>query len=171
VIVRPLRWAEDAVSLARIDTSYSTDRVYRFARERTGFGFALPLLTRRTLTKSYRLPAEDPGEGAYVADLGGEIAGFAQVEPPGWNGRASIPHLYVSAPRRGSGLGAALLDALAAHARAAGARCLWLETQNVNYPAIHFYLANGFRLCGLDESFYDPVEQPGEIALFFAREL
>ena len=54
----------------------------------------------------------------------------------------------------------------------AGARCLWLETQNTNYPAIQFYQHVGFRLCGLDESLYDPAG-PGrnEIALFFVREL
>ena len=106
-----------------------------------------------------------------MAEFDGAIAGFGQVEPPGWNGRATVAHLYVSAPFRGRGLGAALLEALAEHARAAEARCLWAETQNVNYPAVHFYLANGFYLCGLDQSFYDPVELPGEIALFLARSL
>ena len=39
----------------------------------------------------------------------------------------------------------------------------------MNYPAVQFYLASGFYLCGLDESFYDPIELPGEFALFFAR--
>jgi len=169
--VRPANWAQDADGIRAIDTSFTTDRVYRFGREKGGFGFALPLLTRVPLTKSYPLPQADPGEGAFVAELDGEVTGFAQVEPPGWNGRASVTHLYVSAPWRGRGFGAALLDALAERARAAGARCLWIETQNVNYPAVQFYLAHGFRLCGLDESFYDPVELPGEIALFFAREL
>jgi len=171
VNVRPLVWARDAEGVVRIDTSFTTDRVYRFGRERGGFGFALPLLTTAPLTKSYPLPESDPGEGAFVAELDGEIAGFAQVEPPAWNGRAAIPHLYVSAPARGRGLGKTLVDALAAHAKSAGARCLWLETQNVNYPAVQFYLATGFYLCGLDESFYDPVELPGEFALFFSRPL
>ena len=106
-----------------------------------------------------------------MAELEGEIAGFAQVESPAWNGRAAVPRLYVSVPHRGRGLGAALVDVLAVHAKAAGARCLWLETQNVNYPAVQFYLGTGFYLCGLDESFYDPVELPGEFALFFSRPL
>jgi GNAT superfamily N-acetyltransferase len=171
VTVRPLDWARDAEGVAAIDTSFTTDRVYRFAREQTGLGFALALVTRAPLTKAYPLPEADPGDGAFVAELDGAVAGFAQVEPPAWNGRASVPHLYVSYPVRGRGLGAALLDALAEHARAAGARCLWVETQNVNYPAVQFYLANRFSLCGLDQSFYDPVELPGEIALFLARTL
>jgi ribosomal protein S18 acetylase RimI-like enzyme len=171
VSVRPANWAADADGIRAIDTSFTTDRVYRFGREKGGFGFALPLLTRAPLTKSYPLPESDPGDGAYVAELDGGIAGFAQVEPPAWNGRATVLHLYVSTPHRGRGLGAALLSALAEHARALGARCLWLETQNVNYPAIQFYLANGFYLCGLDESFYDPVQNPGEFALFLSRPL
>jgi GNAT superfamily N-acetyltransferase len=169
--VRPLDWARDADGIARIDTSFTTDRVYRFGRERGGFGFALPLLTTAPLTKSYPLPGEDPGGGSFVAELDREVAGFAQVEPPAWNGRAVVRHLYVSAPARGLGLGAALVEALAAEAKSAGARCLWLETQNVNYPAVQFYLAHGFYLCGFDESFYDPVELPGEFAFFFSRPL
>jgi ribosomal protein S18 acetylase RimI-like enzyme len=171
VSVRPANWAADAEGIHAIDTAFTTDRVYRFGREKGGFGFALPLLTRAPLTKSYPLPQAHPGDGSFVAEMDGAIAGFAQVEPPAWNGRAVVRHLYVSAAYRGRGIGAALVDALAEHARAAGARCLWLETQNVNYPAVQFYLATGFYLCGLDESFYDPVENPGEFALFFSRPL
>jgi ribosomal protein S18 acetylase RimI-like enzyme len=159
----------DADGVAGIDTSFTTDRVYRFGREHGGFGFALPLLTRSPLTKSYALPTADPGECAFVAEADGAIVGFARVASPAWNGRAAISDLYVSAPRRGQGVGRALLDALAASARASGARCLFVETQNVNYPAVQFYHATGFYLCGLDESFYDPIEFPGEFALFFAR--
>jgi ribosomal protein S18 acetylase RimI-like enzyme len=171
VSVRPAKWSIDSDRIRAIDTSFTTDRVYRFGREKGGFGFALPLLTRAPLTKSYPLPESDPGEGTFVAEIDGEIVGFAQVDPPEWNGRAAVPHLYVSARHRGRGLGGALVEALAEHAHAAGARCLWLETQNVNYPAIQFYLATGFYLCGLDESFYDPIENPGEFPLFFSRPL
>lgn len=139
-------------------------------RPRTGRVRVLaPLLTRAPLTKSYAVPETDPGDGVFVAEVDGAIVGFAQIEPPTWNGRAAISHLYVSPPHRGRGVGRALLDALAERARRKGARCLFVETQNVNYPAVQFYLAAGFYLCGLDESFYDPVELPGEFALFFAR--
>ena len=58
---------------------------------------------------------------------------------------------------RGVGIGRALLQAIEPIARAAGALRLWLETQNVNYPAIRFYRRQGFRLVGLDESLYDPA--------------
>lgn len=47
---------------------------------------------------------------------------------------------------------------------------VWIETQNINYPAIQFYRKCGFTLCGLDENLYHP-KGPGanEIALFFAK--
>jgi hypothetical protein len=49
---------------------------------------------------------------------------------------------------------------------------MWVETQNINIPAIQFYQRAGFRFCGLDEALYDP-EEPGrhEVALFWVREL
>jgi len=171
VRVRAADWARDAEGIRAIDTSFTTDRVYRFARERGGLGFALALLTREALTKSYELPADDPGEGSFVAEADSGIIGFGRVEPPAWNGRAAVSHLYVAPADRGRGVGRALLDALDAHAAGASARCLFVETQNVNYPAVQFYLACGFALVGLDQSFYDPVEHSGEIALFLTRSL
>lgn len=68
-----------------LDTSFATDRVYRFGRERGGFGFALPLVTRAPLARSYRLPEIDPGDGAFVAEvdlqLPGEFALFFARTP------------------------------------------------------------------------------------------
>jgi GNAT superfamily N-acetyltransferase len=169
VNVRPADWSGDADAIRALDTSFATDRVYRFGRARSGFEFALPLVTCAPLTKSYPLPEADPGEGAFVAENDGRVVGYAQVEPPSRNGRAAVPALYVSPELRGQGVGRALVAALATRARDAQARCLFVETQNVNYPAVQFCLATGFYLCGLDKSFYDPVELPGEFALFFAR--
>jgi ribosomal protein S18 acetylase RimI-like enzyme len=44
------------------------------------------------------------------------------------------------------------MQAMIARAREWRARCLWLETQDVNYDAIRFYLGAGFQWCGLDLS-------------------
>jgi ribosomal protein S18 acetylase RimI-like enzyme len=51
------------------------------------------------------------------------------------------------------------------------ARCLWLETQNVNGPAIALYLRQGFRLGGFDDTLYDPAVDPDEVALLFTHPL
>jgi ribosomal protein S18 acetylase RimI-like enzyme len=92
------------------------------------------------------------------------------VEPPGHH-HAPVRRAVESR----DGVGTALLAALDRRARAGGARCLWLETQNINYPAIQFYRRSGFRLCGLDDTLYDPeldpTTGPDEVALFFTRPL
>jgi ribosomal protein S18 acetylase RimI-like enzyme len=71
-----------------------------------------------------------------------------------------------------SGSGPALIADGVQMAQYWRARCLWLETQNVNYAAIQFYQQLGFQWCGLDTTLYDSQESAaGEIALFFARPL
>jgi ribosomal protein S18 acetylase RimI-like enzyme len=51
--------------------------------------------------------------------------------------------------REGRGAGRALMDAALAHARAAGARRLWLSTTNDNLRALRFYQRWGMDLVGL----------------------
>jgi ribosomal protein S18 acetylase RimI-like enzyme len=87
-----------------------------------------------------------------------------------WNRRAVVWHFYIAPAYRGRGVGRALVEAAAAEAQNRNARCLWLETQNINYGAIQFYEHVGFRWCGLDMSLYDPQRvATEEIALFFVR--
>jgi ribosomal protein S18 acetylase RimI-like enzyme len=69
------------------------------------------------------------------------------------------------------GHGHALLERALADGRAHGARTAWLETSNLDYPAVQWYRAHGFELCGLDTTRYEPTYAPGETALFMARPL
>jgi ribosomal protein S18 acetylase RimI-like enzyme len=70
------------------------------------------------------------------------------------------------------GVGYALLKATIEAARAREARCLWVETQTINYQAVQFYRKAGFVWCGLDTSLYDPSPVGAdEVALFFSRDL
>jgi ribosomal protein S18 acetylase RimI-like enzyme len=176
LIIRPARWPDDIALLDGLDTSFTTDRIYRVIRDELSFTLVEEAV-EPPLQKGYgSITSQVEGirvmEYAAVAEQDGEFAGFAAASYEPWNRRVAVWHLYVAAGRRRRGVGRALVDALDAFARSAGARCLWLETQNVNYPAIQFYRHLGFRLCGLDESLYDP-EGParGEIALFFVRDL
>ena len=173
--LRPARWPEDLAALSQLDTSFTTERVYRVIR--TAWGFELrEEAVIPSLHKEYGPVTQDERltdlPCAVIAELDGRPAGFAAAEYEAWNRRAVIRHLYVASESRRQGVGAALLRELELHARAAGARCLWLETQNINQPAIQFYRRMDFRLCGLDHSLYDPAG-PGrdEVALFFVRDL
>jgi ribosomal protein S18 acetylase RimI-like enzyme len=173
VTVRTAQSRADLDAIGRLDISYSTDRIYRVHRD----GLAFRLEEERTdppVTKRYPRPVLELSDGLLVACAGGQVVGCAELRFESWNDRAAIEHIYVSAACRGRGVGRSLMDALARRAaRHPSARCLWLETQNVNYPAVQFYLRMGFRLCGLDQTLYRPQPDilPGETALYFTRDL
>jgi ribosomal protein S18 acetylase RimI-like enzyme len=173
VLVRVADSAADLEAIGLIDISYVTGRIYRVHRD----GLAFRLDEERVdppVTKTYPRPALDLSDDLLVACVDGEIVGYGELRFESWNGRAAIEHPYVSARRRGQGVGRSLINALAERAAShPSARCLWLETQNVNFPAVQFYLRMGFRLCGLDQTLYQPGPHilPGEIALYFSRDL
>lgn len=82
---------------------------------------------------------------------GERLTGIVEGSPESWNRRYRISNLCVfDEPDRGRGVGAALMDAMLAEARRAGARMAVLETQSCNEKAIAFYLSRGFRLIGCD---------------------
>lgn len=174
VIVRPIRLSEDLPHVAALDSSFTTDLIYRV--ERTELSFTLvPERVETPLRKVFG--PVDPEELAsmsrvYVAEVDGAFAGLAALKFSAWNRKVVLWHLYVAPVFRGHGVGAALVGASLDYTREAGAWCLWLETQHINYPAVQFYRRMGFRLTGLDEALFDPAgEAAGETALYFAREV
>jgi ribosomal protein S18 acetylase RimI-like enzyme len=172
--IRPARWPDDLALLADLDNAFTTDRIYRVSREEFGFSVTEQVL-ESPLHKMYGpVPHLEPriqqADFTIVSEQEGRLVGVAAVKYETWNRRAEVWHVYVAKAARRGGVGAALLNEVEAFARAAGARCLWVETQNVNFPAIQFYRRAGFQLCGLDESLYEPEGcSRDEVALFFAR--
>ena len=96
----------------------------------------------------------DPGLMTLVAEVAGQAAGYTQL------GRGAAPacvtgadpleviRFYVDRPWHGQGLAQTLMRAAADHARAAGARTLWLGVWERNPRAIAFYKKVGFAEVG-----------------------
>jgi len=57
-------------------------------------------------------PQLELGSGLFVACVGTELAGYAELLFEAWNGRARIEHIYVSGGFRGRGMGRALIQAV-----------------------------------------------------------
>ena len=175
VKLRPLRWPDDRAALCALDTSFTTDRVYQAVV--SGLSVRLEdTAIAPPLHKAYELADDVDGfpmfDHVVVAEIEETLVGVAALKLELWNRRAVLGHLYIAPPYRVRGAGRALIDDVVRAARERQARCLWLETQNVNYGAIQFYQRVGFRFCGLDTTLYDPQGSAGsEIALFFARQL
>jgi len=165
----PLRYrpttSDDVFTL---DDSFTTDAVFEVDSTPTGF-------TLRTvpvdppLVKVFPDDEEPPREGFVAVD--DEVRGFISVEVADWNRRLHIHQVTVAPSHRGRGVGRKLMDLALDHGRSRGARTAWLETSNVNVPAVRAYLRMGFTLCGLDTTLYRGTPAEGEIALYLARNL
>lgn len=173
--LRGLRWPSDRELLLTLDTSFTTDRVYRVIA--TGGSFVLEeTVITPPVHKVYDL-AEDVDrlpqfDHVVIAEADAQLVGMAALGFERWNRRAVLWHLYVTSTYRGRGIGRVLIDDVLQTAYSWRARCLWLETQNVNYEAIQFYRKLGFEWCGLDLALYDSEgAAAGETALFFAHTL
>jgi GNAT superfamily N-acetyltransferase len=171
--IRPIRWPEEIEAVKRLDASFSSGRAFHVVSGEHSF-----ILSEKNVSppmqKSYSLAGLHeqilPSDHTFVAENSGSLLGIASMRFEAWNKRAMLRHLYIGAEHRRSGAGRALVEAVSAAARALGARCLWVETQSTNHPAVRFYLGLGFRLCGLDTSLYVISDDPAaEIGLFFAK--
>jgi ribosomal protein S18 acetylase RimI-like enzyme len=173
IITRPIRLPADATAVDSLDRSFTTTTAYEVRRRPGADGIAMSVELVGPVTIPARTKLYDmiPREGGLVARRGGVTVGYAHVEYVQWNRRAEIGDFYVAAAARRSGIGAALMAAVVRRAQLTPARCLWLETQNINGPAVAFYLRQGFSMCGFDETLYDPAVHPGETALFFSYPL
>jgi ribosomal protein S18 acetylase RimI-like enzyme len=174
--VRSARWPDDTAQLAALDTSFTTDRIYRVHRGDLSFEL-IEEIVDPPIHKSYGSLREDGDRlrqmgHVVVAEQGTRLVGMAAADFSSWNRRVQVEDFFVAPAARGRGIGRALMDSVVAYARHVEARCIWLETQPVNYAAVQFYRQMGFRLCGFDERLYDPATLgTEEVALFFALDL
>jgi ribosomal protein S18 acetylase RimI-like enzyme len=170
---RPADLERDAELIRAVDRSFETDVIYEVLSEGRGFR-----LVERAVDPPVvkTLPLKEPFSGhgwesAWVALEGDRAVGLVATHYEAWNRRAVIWHLYVTGDYRRRGIGGRLLETAFAAAREAGAHTAWLETSNLNVPAVRAYERLGFRLCGLDTTLYDGTPAEGEVALFFSRRL
>jgi len=126
-------------------------------------------LDEETLERYVRVLKDGLSFGAYAED---QLIGVALAEPHWWNKSLWVWEFHVAEAYRGLGIGRKLMEALAEKGRAAGLRIIVCETQNTNAPAIEFYRKVGFRVEGIDLSYYtnDDVLH-GEVAIFMKRGL
>ena len=107
--------------------------------------------------------------GAYDGNL---LVGLAIAEGHRWNRSLSVHEFHVAETHRNQGVGRRLMEYVVEEAGRAGFRIIVCETQNTNPTAINVYRKLGFRVEGVDISFYSNDDYPeGEIAVFMKRRL
>lgn len=183
----------DAPALHQLDYSFETDRVYTLhvhgylpqgdAQTKLPGQPALAFELRETtvdlpLYKDYReyehtlegVEAKLASvQGGYVALANGQIAGVVLLNVEEWRSVARIEDIIVGRQFRRYGIGSLLLNCAADWARNRGCWAIVLETQNVNFPAIQFYLSNGLEVWSISQHFYPPGPVEHEVAIFMGK--
>jgi GNAT superfamily N-acetyltransferase len=175
VIIREIQRDVDVRQLTDFDASFLTERIYRVSVNEMSVEIKEEELNF-PLSKNYSFDfiKEDIAEAdfAVVAEIEGVIVGFATVIYKEWNNRAILTGLFVLPKIKRKGVGRTLVEAAIDYAKAKSARCLFVETQNINYPAIRFYRKMKFEFCGFDTALYNPADvYSGEIAFYFCKNL
>jgi len=189
--VRP----DDALALHQLDYSFETDRIYTLrvhgplAYNDTGPciidepALAFELLETQIdppLYKDYReyeVTLADVEaklqliDGGYVALANGQVAGTILLSMENWRSVARIEDLIVGRQFRRYGIGSLLLNCACDWARNHGCWAILLETQNVNYPAIQFYLRNRLEVWSINQHFYPPGPIEHEVAIFMGKKV
>ncbi|WP_122263293.1 ribosomal protein S18-alanine N-acetyltransferase [Ornithinimicrobium cerasi] len=100
----------------------------------------------------------------------GELAGYAGLDLSG--DLADVMTIAVDPARRGSGLGARLLEELHTRAGAGGAAAVMLEVRADNGPARSLYAAHGYRVLRARPGYYRSANgTPSVDALVLRKEL
>ena len=188
--VRPVELT-DAPALHDLDYSFETDRIFTLhiqgylsggetaAPGKPALGFELrETIVDLPLYKDYRDYTGTLAEveakiaradGGYVALARGKIAGAVLLHLERWRSLARITDIFVGRQFRRYGIGSLLLNCASDWARASGCWAILLETQNVNYPAIQFYLRNGLEVWSISQHFYPPGPNEHEVAIFMGK--
>jgi len=183
---------EDARAIHELDYSFETDRLYALhvldrmiTSDETGHLSSLSFELRETpvdrpLYKNYHAFADSLADvekilrsvdGGYTALAGGQVAGAILLNVEEWRSVASIEHIIVGRQFRRYGIGSLLLNCADDWARNRGCWAIVLETQNINYPAIQFYLRNGLEVWSISHHFYPPGPVEHEVAVFMGKKL
>ena len=185
----------DAPALHKLDYSFETDRIYALrvngklvqnddtmqTLERPAFAFELwetpvdPPLYKSFREYEHKVEEVETRlksvEGGYLALAGGRIAGAVLLNVEEWRSVARIDDIIVGRQYRRYGIGSLLLNCASDWARNRGCWAIVLETQNVNYPAIQFYLRNGLEVWSINQHFYPPGSIEHEVAIFMGKKL
>lgn len=170
MLVRAVDVAADARALSDLDTSFTTDRVFD-VKVKNGEVCLRAVAVSPPVHKRFPLQLnQDAWEEGWVAIVSGDVVGFVAVAYSAWNRRLVIWHYYVDGKFRGRGFGRRLMNQAVLRAHELGAKTVWVETSNLNFPGVAAYRRLGFEICGFDLTLYRGTDgPPGEFALFLAR--
>ncbi|MDH6595645.1 GNAT family N-acetyltransferase [Bacillus aerius] len=139
---------------------YTSEKYYDIHMETSHNGWNISLTEEEfeaPVKKNLKEEIFDPykeGSEVYVSEMNGEETGIIVIQHMKWNNTLLIHDLYVDKQFKRKGIGSTFIKMAKKRARELRVRMIVLETQSSNFPAIQFYLKNGFQLIGLNVNSY-----------------
>lgn len=144
----------------KVSYHYTSEKYYKIQMESSSNGWNISL-TEEVFEIPFEKNLEEEifdshkeGSEVYVSESNGEETGTIVIQHMEWNNTLLIHDLYVDKRFKRKGLGSALVAIAQKRAREMGVRMIVLETQTSNYPAIQFYLKEGFQMVGFNLNSY-----------------
>lgn len=140
--------------------TYSSDRYYDVQVIKEASEWTISLTEAIHVTPFEKHQKEEifesykEGSEVYVAEVDGQEAAVVVIQYMEWNKTLLIHDLYVDRAFKKQGIGSQLMERVKKRAKELGARAVTLETQSSNYPAIQFYVKNGFEIIGISTISY-----------------
>ena len=121
------------------------------------------------LQRYQQILTENFSLGAYDGQV---LVGMIIAEPHKWNRSLWVWEFPVTEPHRNKGIGKQVMEHTVKQAKRTGLRTIICETQNTNAPTIQVCRKLGFRMEGIDLSYYSNNDYPhGEMAIFMKHRL
>lgn len=144
----------------QVSYHYSSEKFYKVQMDARSNGWNISL-TEDVFEVPFEKNLEEEifdshkeGSEVYVSEHDGEETGIIVIQHMEWNNTLLIHDLYIDKRFKRKGIGSALITVAQKRAREMGVRMIVLETQTSNYPAIQFYLKEGFQMIGFNLNSY-----------------
>jgi len=135
--------------------NYCPDDVNRIASILSGYPSPTGTIWTKKLVQEMMSDAvKEQPDGVFVAEISGDIVGFAIVMYRAWLGIAYLDYIQVATKWSSKGVGHRLIEKCIEWARAKSARILYTETGRDNDIAIRFYKKHGFQITGHIPDYY-----------------
>ena len=144
----------------QVSYHYTSEKFYKVQMDAHSNGWNISL-TKNVFEVPFEKNLEEEifdshkeGSEVYVSEHDGEETGIIVIQHMEWNNTLLIHDLYIDKRFKRKGIGSALITVAQKRAREMGVRMIVLETQTSNYPAIQFYLKEGFQMIGFNINSY-----------------
>ena len=144
----------------KVRYTYTSEKYYEVSSEKVDVGWHFSLNEKNFVEPFVKEMDEEifepykEGSEVYLAHINGEESAIMVIQKMEWNNMLLIHDLYVDVQHKNKGIGRTLIEIAKKRAMGLGIRAITLETQTSNYPAIQFYLKNGFELVGFNKISY-----------------